>query len=594
MHYINKFAPAGVAVVCLAIAAGFGSGRAFAESGDRDLVYLKQGWSADERQDFYHLTQGSQLVPYTWFLALEQADSQELFRTNSHLERLGYLSQRPHAKRNPDGLPIGFTKDQNRDVSYRMKKGFLGPGYEITDYPSTNQWFGLTCAACHTNDIHVNGKVIRIDGAPPLIDHETLLAELAAALSATNADNEKFTRFAKRVGEAAGLKEDLEAYTEAIVNSVKRNKADYPYGFGRLDAFGAILNQVCETALEIPENHRVSNAPVSYPFLWNTPHLDWVQWNGAVANPIGRNVGEVLGVYGHLKLTGTPTTGQFGSSANILNLGQLERWLTKLSAPQWPERYLGKIDADKAKQGEALYAANCVGCHGIRDAERKFPMTEPNRFGKRFIRIHMVPLQEIGTDELMAKNFADRTAKPGALRPFLHETLRDAPEVPGAALLNIATRMVIELKLAEMQPPLDDQQKLELTGYRDPDPAVRPPNIRAYKARPLDGVWATAPYLHNGSVPNLYQLLLPAEQRVKTFYVGNREFDPVNVGFRTAPYQDGFQFHTETADGKPIPGNSNAGHSGGNYTQTKAKDASWHDFTDAERWALVEYIKTLH
>jgi hypothetical protein len=101
-----------------------------------------------------------------------------------------------------------------------------------------------------------------------------------------------------------------------------------------------------------------------------------------------------------------------------------------------------------------------------------------------------------------------------------------------------------------------------------------------YKARPLNGIWATAPYLHNGSVPSLYQLLLPAKDRLATFSVGTRQFDPVNVGFRTdAP---GFpKFESHDADGKPVTGNSNEGHEYGT------------NLSEEDRWALVEYLKTL-
>ena len=99
----------------------------------------------------------------------------------------------------------------------------------------------------------------------------------------------------------------------------------------------------------------------------------------------------------------------------------------------------------------------------------------------------------------------------------------------------------------------------------------------AYKARPLDGIWATAPYLHNGSVPNLYQLLLPAKDRVKTFYVGTRDFDPLNVGFSTDNRPGASVFDTS------LPGNSNAGHDA--YGTDK--------MTDEQRWQLVEDPKTL-
>ncbi len=66
-------------------------------------------------------------------------------------------------------------------------------------------------------------------------------------------------------------------------------------------------------------------------------------------------------------------------------------------------------------------------------------------------------------------------------------------------------------------------------------PEHRPRLHLGYIARPLNGIWATAPYLHNGSVPTLYDLLLPAEQRPRTFYTGSNEFDPVKVGYVRPP-----------------------------------------------------------
>jgi hypothetical protein len=95
-----------------------------------------------------------------------------------------------------------------------------------------------------------------------------------------------------------------------------------------------------------------------------------------------------------------------------------------------------------------------------------------------------------------------------------------------------------------------------------------------YKARPLDGIWATAPYLHNGSVANLDDLLRPASERLKSFTVGTRTFDPARVGFRTdAP---GFPTLDVSA-----PGSSNAGHEYGA------------DLGDDDRRRLLEYLKTL-
>ena len=101
-----------------------------------------------------------------------------------------------------------------------------------------------------------------------------------------------------------------------------------------------------------------------------------------------------------------------------------------------------------------------------------------------------------------------------------------------------------------------------------------------YKGRPLNGIWATAPYLHNGSVPTLYDLLKPAAERPKSFSVGNREFDPDKVGSKT-DVKGFYTYRVVDENGKEIPGNSNAGHEYG------AK------LSEDERGQLLEYLKSL-
>ena len=140
------------------------------------------------------------------------------------------------------------------------------------------------------------------------------------------------------------------------------------------------------------------------------------------------------------------------------------------------------------------------------------------------------------------------------------------------------------------------QQCLEGFGAID-----LPQQIAGYKPRPLAGVWATPPFLHNGSVPSLYQMLLPPEKRDKKFFVGRREFDPVNVGYVTEPDADGDDdgFWLDTG----IAGNHNTGHA------FSADAAAWRkhledpkahplphgvigpEFTDEQRYDIIEYLK---
>ena len=120
-------------------------------------------------------------------------------------------------------------------------------------------------------------------------------------------------------------------------------------------------------------------------------------------------------------------------------------------------------------------------------------------------------------------------------------------------------------------------------------------SLLSYKARALNGIWATAPYLHNGSVPSIYDLLLPVKgegdpedglYRPTEFEVGSREFDPLKIGLRTEGY-DGFTFRANQR------GDYNSGHEYGTVHAPAVKGTKPEPLTDAERWDLVEYIKTL-
>ena len=97
-----------------------------------------------------------------------------------------------------------------------------------------------------------------------------------------------------------------------------------------------------------------------------------------------------------------------------------------------------------------------------------------------------------------------------------------------------------------------------------------PQVVPGYKARPHEGVWATPPFLHNGSVPNLYQLLSPVSERSKRFFVGRREFDPVKVGLVTEPIAgstSGFWYKTHPSPETGTPAMSSGR---GTFHSTKA------------------------
>ena len=116
------------------------------------------------------------------------------------------------------------------------------------------------------------------------------------------------------------------------------------YGYGRLDAFGRIYNRILEHLTPDQPNANPANAPVSYPFLWDTPQHDFVQWNGVGNNnpgglkgflgPLERNTGEVLGVFATFSLKKRPGDKGYRSSAVQRNLFRLEDHLLSFAENQ--------------------------------------------------------------------------------------------------------------------------------------------------------------------------------------------------------------------------------------------------------------------
>ncbi len=179
-------------------------------------------------------------------------------------------------------------------------------------------------------------------------------------------------------------------------------------------------------------------------------------------------------------------------------------------------KYPYAINETVAGTGEQLFQNNCASCHVFGGAQ----------VGK------VVPIQEIGTD-------------PYRLDSYTYETLSN--------------------------------QNTLYAGYPWRFKNFRKTN--GYANMPLDGVWLRAPYLHNGSVPTLRDLLEKPENRPKEFYRGNDVFDQNKVGFVSDVAVENkkqfFKFDTALA------GNSNSGHLYG--TELGAE----------EKAALVEYMKKL-
>jgi hypothetical protein len=536
-----------------------------------NVVYLSQGWTPEQSLSFYFTSQGSQIIPYDWFLALEQADSETPFRDPQNFLKFRYLPQQPD-RWNPDGLPVGFVGGQG----------------------SGRKWLGLTCAACHTTEIRYNNTGYRIDGAPTQADVDGLLSSMIYAMRRTLDDPSKFERFAGKVlgdrntptGQAV-LKaqllkqiEEREAYNlRNFPGYVANQPPRAPSNYARLDAVGAIVNEVFHHAAKTPasptEGSRPANAPVSYPFIWDTPYQKLEQWIGIAQSgglhdieSLSRNVGEVIGVFGDLAIPDDPSILGYSSSIKVMELRKLEDDLKSLWSPKWPTDF-PPIDQDAAAKGKAIYnePRRCVGCHEV-VADRTSTRRKIN-----------AAMWADGTDPLTWANFFNRRGPSGKLQGAHVNLIPLTPRIPAVAdATMMVTNEVVGSILGSVWPAPPDELSQVRIGTREVEGVARAILLGPqYKARSLNGIWATAPYLHNGSVPNLTELLKPASQRMKTFAVGTLTFDPVNVGYRTdAP---GFPQFDPAASGS-----SNRGHEGDEYGT---------NLSDDEKKQLIEYLKTL-
>jgi hypothetical protein len=542
---------------------------AAAEAAPGSVTYLNQAWSQEDREWYYQFSQGSTIISYDFFLNLEVAGSQELFRSDANSERYGLIPQAPNPRYNPDGLPVGLAKTVI--PTPRLRNGESG------------EFVGPTCAACHEGQLNYKGRRVRIHGGVGnMFDIAAYLYALDDAMQATLSDAAKFDRLAARVGaKTAEAKNRLRQRFESEAAKMHEYRTrtlvtPTPWGPARMDAIGLIVNRLTSVLPDLPENWSTPVAPTKSPFLWNSPQGLWTQWRGVQQDPIYRNLTEAMGVGMSIDLRSkTPAEGLFQSHAAILELQRVENQLVRLAPPQWPEEVFGKIDREKARAGKALFITHCSGCHNA----WPYTWTEPNKYGKRFVLVGLVPQSYVGTDPgqfRLLRPFAIT----GQLSNHLPAEMRGKEILPTGELYRGVSRSVLETAIANLK--MTEEERLNLHGYRE-YPLAKPPQ-EVYKAGPRDGVWATPPFMHNGSVPNLYEMLIPAKDRTKKFYVG-REFDPVRVGLDTSGASGKFLLDTE------LVGNSNAGHSFEDGPRGNGVIGPL--LTDDERWALVEYLKSI-
>ena len=568
------------------------------------VVYLDQGpaWTSKARSQFYSQDQGSKMIPLSWLLALKQPNGQPFLADS--LARYGYLPN----PANTNGLPVGFTTS--------------GSGVQTV---------GMTCSACHTRQITVGGEAYRIDGGPAIVDFQSLLHDLDVAVGSVHSSPESFKDFAASVlgtrtpdeADLDGLRLDVDLwylrYHSLMRTALPRQ---HPWGLSRLDAVSMIFNRLAGLDVGKPpsqliaDNIKIADAPVRYPFLWNAPFQDRTQWSGFADNgdsllALSRNLGEVIGVFAafqpnSVSIGNLTFTDYRNISANFDGLRANEDLVRQIGPPKWP----WPVDNALAAKGKAIFdwpkeKGGCRECHGARPGQR--------------LQTWATPVQNVGTDTHQF-DVLTRAAATGALEgacvPVLTKPLKEidtafnmlATSVLGSILESLGGSLAVPVvcvngtlparnvlsagsALLPITPPalppeLQDLQK----AFRLPAPIAPNAVIEAlstssgpvkgaYEARVLDGIWAAAPYLHNGSVPTLAELLKPAADRVRTFRVGEA-YDIEAVGL--AVDQGSASSQLETTDCSDLnSGDSRCGHEYGTTLDPQDKRA------------LLEYLKVI-
>ena len=260
---------------------------------------------------------------------------------------------------------------------------------------------------------------------------------------------------------------------------------------------------------------------------FNLPKFVLLQegWDGTVGNtkfPALWQMGLRDGAKLHAAGEGSSLYGVTATSA--LGVGALpfpgfhrrNEWMVDFLRTYQPPPFPGAIDPAQQEAGRAVFHQQCGACH------------EPG--GARTGTV--IPLSEIGTDPEHVRTWRQRDA----------------------SRMNWLTTALL-MRGAKMRAAQD-----------------------GYVARPLTGAWLLAPYLHNGSVPTLADLLAPPTQRPVVFWTGYDVLDPDRVGFvATGPEAEAYGFRFDTHE----RGNGNGGHLYGT------------GLDDASRAALLAYLRTL-
>lgn len=569
---------------------------------------VTNGLSSQERQAYYYADEGIQYLPVDVLLSLDRPFPSGLGLYDERLlarpERFG-LYPNPYSQVLP---PIGITASEDKD------------------YVSMA---GIACSTCHTQLIAKDGKSFLVDGGSSLFAIDRFVKEMVFSIAYTALDPSQFNAFYDRyrarakthesklhrdlkkrelkilrasshykrftsalsdhlAGKNPAIDQDISSFVSHLnltntnnVSASKSNKPDgaYPtadqldselkmYGYlaGRLlffyqqskyaasndktvgdsglsrsNPWNVVKNLLADRLKHQPESNwpKVTGGPINTPSIWRFDRSEWIFWEGVTNSMLERNMAQGLA----LLTSSSWTPGSESTTISIKKLHTVSAYASRITPPVWPEEILGKIDQAKATQGKEIYKNSCLGCHA--DSSKD----QTASFSYRYLDVGTDPNYYLGQIEpFVGGNFFT-----DGLTPWLR-TFKDAA-----------------------------YKNEGIQGQRDKYEAGRlnviwkQPQSNAPAARPLYGVWATAPYLHNGSVLSIRELLKKPADRLTEFFIGSIEYNSNDLGFENVSSWYAFKLQTNC---KTCTGNSNQGHDLGT------------NLSDLEKDQLIEFLKS--
>jgi mono/diheme cytochrome c family protein len=487
------------------------------------------------------------LIPYEPLKFFLESDERNV------LQNFAYrLSTRRIPFRDMEGLYswLGLNP-YSKDVSIDGVPRDFPMGAALIEDKNGSLGMTFSCATCHSQDffgqtiVGLTNKRVRANEFFHLAKKYVPYVPSAIFQEGTNATYEERLMFRRtkynlppvgaKVPEALGLDTSL---AQVAMSLARRNKDDYATRNSFLERFPR--NNPLEG------KHIADSKPATW---WGLKYKTrWLSDGSIVTgNPIFTNF----------------LWNELGRGTDLVDL---EKWLqenqaaveelTAFAFASEPPHYLDifpthKLDLDSAKRGETLFNNTCARCHGVYEKAWSLSSAENPLEGVELYKTTKVvyhkqtPVIDVGTD-------------------------------PG--------------RYQGMQYFAEDLNRLKISRWMET--VVEPQ--KGYVPPPLVGIFARYPYLHNNAIPNLCELLKPANERVKTFYQGpsdnaDTDFDEECVGYPTGDkIPDSFKKDEDAFFNTARKGMSNMGHDKMFYDE-----AGRFKFSDEDRRDLIMFLKTL-